>query len=599
MITPVKLTPQLTRVISHYKKFDIEVPKALLEMRPKAPDLTDFPYPLPQKKSDYTCFCESQNGVIWYGSSGGVTRFDKNAELLCDKVMYFSAQRDLMDNNVKSVVADGDGVWVLTDSGVTHIDMVKMTMQQKAYRLLDETLTYVQRHGMVSNKNLSEPLNVKSAVDFGHSDNDGGFTAAFAIGEIFHYATLRREKGEFNPETVHAREVAMRASEATLLTMFISGRGDGFVSRSYVTKSEPLPDDGLFFKKNGATAVCLNTTEARKRKLVGFEVKADEPIPERLRKLYTDEGYEDTDIIYKSDTSSDEITLHYLHILVAHEFFGGEDPEYDSLLKLAATNTMSHIIKGGYALIDANGSQTTWARWNMEYFKTYDGWADACLNAQQLLMYLRVTMRVTGESGIWQKEYDKLIEMGYADLAPKHFDRFHQVCMNLCTDDREGIMYGDHALAVFTYWGLITLEPDEKLKEKFREGFRSWRYSLAPEFNPGYDFLYNLGDPDNAVCNPEMIKMWFYRFGVSRLAAGVSLDKRRDIPKKLVRCDYFETSSLLPNDERFIAKYDRNPLEFKNEDSGGAHSLESCYPFTFAYWVGRYFKFIEEADANE
>jgi hypothetical protein len=58
--------------------------------------------------------------------------------------------------------------------------------------------------------------------------------------------------------------------------------------------------------------------------------------------------------------------------------------------------------------------------------------------------------------------------------------------------------------------------------------------------------------------------------------------------------DYKETSALLPNDEHFISKYDRNPLEFKNEDSGGATCVESCYPFTFAYWIGRHFGFIAE-----
>jgi hypothetical protein len=51
---------------------------------------------------------------------------------------------------------------------------------------------------------------------------------------------------------------------------------------------------------------------------------------------------------------------------------------------------------------------------------------------------------------------------------------------------------------------------------------------------------------------------------------------------------------LPPNDEHFIAKYDRNPLEFKNEDSGGASVVEGCYPYTFAYWIGRYFGFIAE-----
>ena len=36
----IKLYPQLTRVVSHFKKFDIEVPKALLESKAQKPDLS-------------------------------------------------------------------------------------------------------------------------------------------------------------------------------------------------------------------------------------------------------------------------------------------------------------------------------------------------------------------------------------------------------------------------------------------------------------------------------------------------------------------------------------------------------------------------------
>ncbi len=595
MAQPIKLFPQLTRVVSHFKKYDIEVPKALLELKPKKPDLTDFPYPLPQKKKDYTCFCEGNNGVMWYGSNGGVTRYDPNTKSIYDVVMYFSARRDLLDNNVQSLYADGDGVWVLTSNGVTHIDMVKMSMEEKANRLLNETLTYVQRHGMVSQRNLSEAGNLKSALPYGHSDNDGSFSAGYAMGEIFHYATLKKEKGAYDDETLKAREIAMRASEATLLLMYIAGRGDGFVARTYLTKDEPVPDDGLFYKKNGATATLLNTTDSRNKKIVGLEVKADAPIPERLRKLYTSEGYEDTDIVYKGDTSSDEITHHYMHILVAHEFLGCEDAEYDELLKTAARNTMNHIIDNGFQLREANGKPTTWAKWNEDYFNSGMGWADACLNAGELLMFLRVTMHVTGESGKWQETYDMLCQRGYDKLTMGHFDRFHQVCLQGGIDDREDIMYGDHNLAVLSLWGLATLEPDEERKQMFIKAFRSWRYSLAPEYNPGYDFPYFLSDPE-AKPDEERIKTWFYRFNVSRLASAVSLTSRRDYPVRIFMGGYKEVSALPANDEHFISKYDRNPLEYKNEDSGGAFCVESCYVYTFAYWLGRYFGFIEECE---
>ncbi len=594
---PILLTPHLTRVVSHYKKFDLEVPRELLDGRPVRPDLRDFPYPLPRPKQAYVCSCAGEGGVKWFGADGGVTRYDPYADSLADVVQYCSAPRDLLDNNVQNLLADGTGVWVLTESGATHIDMTRMSAAAKAELLLRATLTIVDRRGMVSQRALSEARNLASAVPYGHSDNDGGFTALFAIGEIFHYETLRREYGDYDRRTLAQREVACRASEGALLLMYIAGRGNGFVARSYVTKNEPVPDDGLFFKKNGATAYCLNTAFARQRRMVGVECPADSPIPERLRKLYADEGYEDDDITYKGDTSSDEITFHYLHLLVAHEFLGREDAEYDTLLRTAAVNTMTHIIDNGFTLHDATDEPTTWAKWNPEYFATPDGYADAALNSAEVMMYLRVTMRLTGEEGRWKKAYDHLLSIGYGDLPMQHFDRFHQVCMSMHVDDREEMMYGDHGLAVAAFWGLITLEPDPELKEKFRRGFRSWLNTIEPEYNPGYYFLYMLSDPDNADPDEERIRTWFARANVSRLAAGVSLDRRVDIPARVLRGGALETSALLAQDERFISKYDRDPYDYKNEDSGGVYTVECCTPYTFAYWLGRYFKFIEEADA--
>lgn len=595
MKKPISLPPELTRVISHFKRYDIEVPKELLDKRALRPDLRSFPYPLPQRKSEYTCFAEGRGGVMWYGSNSGITRYNPNADCLEDIMMYFSADRDLLDNNIYALLADGDGVWALTEQGVTHIEMKLISGEEKAKILTEETRKYVSRHGMVSQRELSKPRDVKSRVPFGHSDNDGGFTACYAIGEIFRYATLKRDKGDLSPETQKAREAAFYASESTLLMMYLPGRDDGFVARSYVTNQEPLPNDGLFYKKNGKTAVCVNTNAARKRGIVGIEVKADGLIPDRLAKCYREEGFQDTDITYKGDTSSDEITFHYMHLLVAHEFLGSEDAEYNELLCTAAKNTLAHIIDNGYQLIECDGKPTTWAKWNLEYFSTGVGYPDGGLNSVELMMYHRIVMHMTGESGRWQESLDNLISLGYMELPKKHNTRFFQSALSLGLDPREDLMFGDLALCIFSYWGLITLEPEGENKEILKDCLKSWRNKFEVEHNPGYDFPYLLCCPEEEEnCNWHLYKKWFERYNISRLASGVSLDKRIDIPKKISMGGYTETSFLLMPDERFISKYDRNPLEFKNQDSGGIHRVESCYPYTFAYWIGRYFGFIEK-----
>ncbi len=592
MTKPYKLSSHLCRFSSFYQLGDDKIPAELMNYKNDKPNLTDFPLPLPSKKSTYTC-CVKTGEIEWYGANSGLTRYDKNAEREEDIVMFFSAPRDLPDNEVKAIMPDGNNIWVLTSTGAVLIEMRSISMEEKADMLLDESVKYVNRRWMFSQKKLREARNLDSIFPYGHSDNDGSFTSGFSIGEIFRYATYKREKGAEHPDTVKAKETATKAVEACLLLLHIHSRGDGFAARTYLCADEPVPDDGLFFRITDGKATCVDTTAARKRECSGAVIDASAPIPDRLAHLYTDFGYTINDITYKADTSSDEITHHFLHLLFAHEYLACDDPELDEIIISSVKGLMNHIIDHGYELHDFTGKPTSWAKWSVPYFNTEFGWVDGALNSAELLMYHLVTMKITGEEGKWRESYDYLIKkLGYADMTEQHFDRLYQASLSMNFDYPEDIMYGDHMLAVLSFWGLCILEKDEVLLKKYRNGFKAWRTSLEREHNPGYDLPYFLSCPDE---KPDLDKLagWFYRTNASRLAAGVSLIGRHDVPVKTLRAGAKEISVQLPPDETFIAKYDRNPLDLRNEDSGGVMCVESCYVYTFAYWIGRFFGFFE------
>ena len=592
MSLPYKLQNHVCRFCSFYKLGDEKIPANLMTVVSEKPDLTDFPYPLSSKKKDYTCYAKTGD-IEWYGASNGLTRYDKNAQREEDIVMYFSADRDLLDNNVKAILPDGDNVWVLTETGAAYIEMRSISMEEKADILLDESVKYVSRRWMFAQKRLTEGRNLDSILPYGSSDNDGSFTSGFSIGEILRYATYKKEKGIDHPDTVKAKYIATKAVEACLLLLHISCRGDGFVARSYHTPDEPVPDDGLFFRINNGKAYVVETTSSKEKNIVGYEIDASAPVPERLAKLYTDLGFTIDGIVYKADTSSDEITHHFLNMYFAHEYLACDDPELDELIIMSAKGLMNHIIDNGYELHDFTGEPTTWAKWSEPYFHTEFGWVDGALNTAELLMYHLVTMKITGEKGKWLESYNYLInERGYADICQTHFDRLYQASLSMNFDYPEDIMYGDHMLATLSFWGLCLLEKDEELLKKYRKGFKAWRSSMAREHNPGYDLPYFISCPDE---KPDLDKLagWFYRTNASRLAAGVSLIGRHDVPVRTLRLGKKEISVQLPPDETFIAKYDRDPVEYKNEDSGGIMCVENCYVYTFAYWVGRFYGFFE------
>ncbi|MBQ3603261.1 MAG: hypothetical protein IJA02_05455 [Clostridia bacterium] len=590
----IKLRTTLNRFCTFYKKDDAAVPQELFNAECTVPDLSDIRFPLPSRKKDYTCSAISTDGVLWLGSQGGVTRWDEAAED-DDKVMHFGGDRYLYDNKVVSLIPDSDkGVWVQTETGVVHIEMKPVSPRQKAEMLLEESRRIVDRRGMYSQKRLATPRDLDSFVPYGHSDNDGGFTSWFSVGMLHRYAVLKRELGKDAPETKEALNFAMRTSEACMLLLHISKRGNGFPARSYLAPDEPVPDDGLFYRIQGDKAVGVETTDTKKKGISGMEIDASAPIPERLRKLFTERGYTEEGIVYKGDTSSDEVTAHFMQLYYSHLFLKGIDPEFDELVKNSATGLMSHIIDNGYQLMECNGQPTTWAKWNLEYFNTAMGWTDACLNSAELLSYLKMTMAITGEKGRWQEEYEKLIGMGYADLVEKHYDRAYQTSLLEGNDIAAELMYGDNMLAVCSFWALCTLEEDPELLAKYKRGFETWRGTVCCEDMPGYEYPFALSCGTQGL-NMEGNAKWFERFNVSRLAAGVYLEGRNDVAKKhRWNYDYVQTSFLLQPDEHFIAKYDRDPWEYKDEDSGGMYVVESCYVYTYAYWIGIYHGFIED-----
>ncbi|MDR2687558.1 MAG: hypothetical protein LBB75_07380, partial [Oscillospiraceae bacterium] len=459
-----------------------------------------------------------------------------------------------------------------------------------------ESLRVVDRRGMMTQRHLSVPGRPETAVPYNESDNDGCFGCGFAMGELLHYGVLRRELGKDHPKAAAAKAVATRACEAMLLLLYIPCRGDGFAARTYMTPHEPIPAGGLYFRKLGdGTAQVVTTHNTLRDGTAGTIVPCPDQVPPRLAKLYEDEGFTDKGLVYKGDTSSDELTLHFAHLYYLHLILGEEDPELDRLAVEAGRALLGHILGHGRELIDAFGKPTTWAKFGERYFAFGSlGWVDACLNATELLMYLRVMMHIDPETARWGEAYAELLSKGYQHLGPKHAQRLDQMCAFLGNEPCEEIMYGDHMLATAAFWPLILLEPDEDLRKRYRAGFASWRGSVGREFNPGYDLPFALTCPEGAV-DFERLERWFRRNPASRLASPVNVTARHDMPAHPRLSGDQETAWLLPPDEAAVSKYDRNPNAFRDEESGGAHTVESCYVYTFAYWFGRWYGLVEDA----
>ena len=594
LILPITLYPHKSRVITFYSCDDKTVPPSLFDEPVSDCDFSPV-YPTPFRKRDFKTV-KKYGDTYWIGGDKGLFRYCDGEKEYYDKVMYFSADRDLKDNKVINFCGNENEIWVRTETAVSHIELKMMSMEEKAEMLRAETVKIVYRKGMISHRNLQEPWNTEKPEKFNCCDNDGGFTASFCIGEILHYAVLRKEKGADHPETIETRKIARRALDACLLLMYIPGRADGFIARSYVTTDAPVPDDGLFLYREGDTVTVAETSASISRGISKKTYKMPHPeIPECLRYLYEDEGYTADDLVFKCDTSSDEVTLHLVNLYYAHIVFGEEEPALDEMIKTNVALVIDHIISNGYEYVDFHGGATSWAKWSMRYFNTPLGWGDGPLNGAELLMFLKLAMSVCGNEERWVNEYSKLIENGYAEMNTLHYDRAFAASIIKHCDPTEDIMYGDHMLSNLTYFMLNLLEDNEELRSLYFEGWQSWRQtSTGREHHPVYDipFAYLYGG--DSYYDEDKIKMWYYRHNCSMLASGVSLVGRSDIAVKEYKAGYRQTSYLLTPDEKFISKHDRDPLEYKNEDSHGKYCVEMCSPYTMSYWMGRYYGVLEE-----
>lgn len=604
----VQLEAVRTKEIKYYKNGDPGIPNNLNWIT--SSEALDF---LPTSVTgDVNSTIKDSENIYWIGTKNGLQRIDFNEKDPRDIVQYMAGPRYLYggDDNVIGLAADGSGgVWAKTASGVTHIAMPKKTMEQKAevYEKLIKSVN--DRRGMVTDGAFTFVDSEKTHVDYNSptgkfvgtpatNDNDGLWTAMYAMGEIFRYRTLQNEYGskataKQKAEIAEAKAAAIRATKAVLLLSYVSGRDNGFPSRSYMLTSEagaqttdgtdygfqnqngfwfhsvigkpnpygiipgmkrddkepigysivrvtgdsltkkgsklftstsyhdPLSYNGLglsqeaidelnktrpvgqklgidiktqIAKDNNGTPVYqvmpvitseTNNKSAFQDKTTGINnqplFQLTVPIYSKIPKIFNDlfptsaigaDGYIDQNqIVYKADTSSDEVDGHYALFYTAYSFLCDDSTEELKELKDLIADTTYKMTKlilkdDNYYVEDATGKATQWSRWMSKYFNdqlsvmekqvewksnvgvypngedalSY-GYEDGPLNGLEVMATLKTAMTVTKDKypedqELFQKAYDLAYDAnsyskedpyvngkGYMDMALEYIKR--------------------------------------------------------------------------------------------------------------------------------------------------------------------------------
>lgn len=169
------------------------------------------------------------DGAEWSIEKYGVLRYDEDATNERDVEQRFMGDRYFYEQNsdVLGIYADGrNGIWTITQNGVTHIEMVQIAGDLKAAMMVASTQENVMRHGYVDQSYL-----IDGKWTRWESDNDGLWTAMYAAGELMRYASLKKS-GASADEIAAARSSAYISTEAVLLLSNISmrsGTTEGYV----------------------------------------------------------------------------------------------------------------------------------------------------------------------------------------------------------------------------------------------------------------------------------------------------------------------------------------------------------------------------------
>ena len=96
----------------------------------------------------------------------------------------------------------------------------------------------------------------------------------------------------------------------------------------------------------------------------GLVARSVVPISEREQKSKQWRETPDGKLLWKSDTSSDEIDGHFFAFYAYWEHIAKHYPEESALIKEQISTVMNYIVDNNYQLIDWDGERTRWGFWN-------------------------------------------------------------------------------------------------------------------------------------------------------------------------------------------------------------------------------------------
>ncbi len=584
------------------------------------------------------------------------------------------------DETVCGVAPDGEGgFWIQNAMGFVHIERSKMRLREKADLYNTQMWQMHAARGSLCDVFYTAENCGNDGLQPTHrysTSNDALWSVLAAIGDAQRYSVLSMEGDVAGARDAKAN--FMRVLSNVLLQSHIHRFGNGFTCRGYVSTRDKyfvheghIAVSGLWLRSGGHasdgsqfcrvedTALAragrndatgqnfLLTPEVQARcnttatHMVedGFRMTVPQPaeVPEQLAKLYREAdpyhpdlypASSDDDIIFKTDTSSEEVIAAFVLYYFAWKHFfrytaGADDRAMLALVRQTAQATLTHLLDNGFCLRDVHGNPTQWGKWFVDYFTDWDGkdkpwrhpsyaYSDGPLNAAEWMCIVRVCMqlfeRAPGYEAIYRRaseEYERCYQAfdgvtngaGYASLLGQYRSRLAKRTEELLgtSDYVAGLNYSDEELAILAYWPLLELEQNEDRHAILAAGLDEWWDNMRREENPFYSFPYAALRGSDGVDIRAGID-YLNRLPLSLRELPVTNSSRNDIVM-IPSADPGEPAQanrVLPVDERRMHKANSSPFttDIPGEASASLYDAGRVFCgsiFTLPYWTARYY----------
>lgn len=449
---------------------------------------------------------------------------------------YFGADRWLPNPRVNAIAANERTAYIATDGGLGIIDYVPYTLAKKADYYEQHIDNWgVKRMGFVHKLEWDGERNEWVREI---SDNDGGWSIEYLAAMSYKFLVTGDEKAR--AEAVKTFNAVKWLEEITPI--------DGFPARSIWAVGE-----------------------------VGHKaMHGSGGLPAEWH------AAEDTRFEWKADTSSDETDAHFYGVSIFHDLVArGEEKRRaaEHLSRIA-----SHIIDNGWVLRDMDGQPTRWARWDPDYLQRPYGYYARGLNGMEVMAYMRVAHTLTGDEK-FEKAFGELIKLGY------HREALRQKL----TFPPDYVVPWDDRLAFFSYFNILRYEKDSELRSIYRRSLeRSWEVKRS-EHSAWFNFIY--GALTGNDCEADKAVAHLREWPLDMIEYSYRNSHRADLQVEAGYRGYTSATRALSPRENGPMRWDNTTLRL--DGGSGGRAVTDPSGWLHAYWMGRYYGFIEPPEAND